>query len=168
VFNDRYPDTQAMEIWQLTDDPTTKHHSVYHNMTPFSHDGRYCFYVIVYQGARREGAPENRSLGVYDLHEDREIGSHMSRAYTPIWGNRSNAMYFVADQRKQDATLYRLEVPSLKMVPLHTDPKRHCPAISFAAKYLFGAEAGNAKTGKLERKALHVWKEGKRVQVWPK
>ncbi len=119
VFNDRYADTKALEIWQLTDDPTTKHHSVYHNMTPFSHDGRYCFYVIVYQGAWREGAPENRSLGVYDLYEERENGSHMSRAYTPIWGNRSNAMYFVDDQRKQDATLYRLEVPSSKMGPLH-------------------------------------------------
>jgi len=83
VFNDRYPDTQALEIWQLTDDPTTKHHSMYHNMTPFSYDGRYCFYVIVYQGPRRKGAPENRSLGVYDLYEDREIGSNMSRAYTP-------------------------------------------------------------------------------------
>ena len=142
VFNDRYPDTQALEIWQLTDDPTTKHHSMYHNMTPFSHDGRYCFYVIVYRGPRREGAPENRSLGIYDLHEDREIGSHMSRAYTPIWGNRSNAMYFVDDQRKRNATLYRLEVPSLKMAPLHTGPKKYCPAISFDDKYIFGAEDG--------------------------
>jgi len=44
VFNDPYPDTRALEIWQLTDDPTIKYHSMYHNMTPFSHDGRYCFY----------------------------------------------------------------------------------------------------------------------------
>ena len=26
----------------------------------------------------------------------------------------------------------------------------------------------SAKTGKLERKALYVWKEGKKVQTWPK
>ena len=142
VFNDPYPDTLALEIWQLTDDPSTKYHSMYHNMTPFSHDGRYCFYVIVRRGSPQSDLRHGRTLGVYDLYEDREICRDLTRAYTPIWGNTSNAMYFVDDPRKEDAILYRLEVPSLKMVPLHTGPKEYCPAISFDDKYLFSAEDG--------------------------
>jgi len=115
---------------------------MYHNMTPFSYDGRYSFYVIVQRGGARGDVRHGRTLGVYDLYEDREICRDLSRAYTPIWGNTSNAMYFVDDPRQEDATLYRLEVPSLKMVPLHTGPKGYCPAISFDDKYLFSAEDG--------------------------
>ena len=51
-------------------------------------------------------------------------------------------MYFVDDPRQENATLYRLEVPSVKMVPLHSGPKNYCTAISFDDKYLFSAEEG--------------------------
>lgn len=142
VFNDPYPETHALEIWQLTDDPITKQHSMYHNVTPFSPDGHYCLYQIVRMGQAPGGPPPTRTFGVYDLHEDREIYVQPTRAYFPLWGNVRNAIYFVDDTREEDATLFRLEVPSFRLVPLHTGPKSYIPAINCDDRYLFGAEDG--------------------------
>lgn len=159
AFNDSDPRTEALEIWRLTDDSLVRHHSNYHNVDPFSHDGRYVIYTIMTPRSpdrterRRRRAPP--TFAVYDLRERREVHRATPPGIYPVWARGKNTVYWVSGlSRGADRTLCRLELDGVAKVRCEDRNDRRMPgqieSVSSNDEWLFSV-------GAREGSALHEW-----------
>jgi len=121
VFNDDRSETKAIEVWRMTHDPHTRHHSVYHNCDPFNYDGRYLLYVIAQDNPTREMAGPRETFAVYDLMLDREIWRCPIAARWPIWAHRSNRVFWADGRKGRKQNVWQVEIPSGKMSKICDD-----------------------------------------------
>ncbi len=113
-FNDDDPKTEALEIWRITKEQTVRHHSNYHNVDPFSPNGRYVIYTIAHPPRLRDRAGQRRpppTFAVFDLHTGREVFRATHPAIWPIWARHDAVIYWVRGAHPTaDRTLCRLNL----------------------------------------------------------
>ena len=119
VFNDGNPETEALKIWQITNDRTIRHHFNYHNIDPFSPDGRYIIYTIhspkrsTWQVVQKKLPP---TFAVFDLHTKQEVFHARGPATRPIWARKKNVVYWVQEgARGKSRVLCRLDLSGDKV-----------------------------------------------------
>lgn len=137
VFNDDRPETHALEIWRMTHDPLKRHHSVYHNVDPFSPTGRYLYYTEVPTHGGYTPADACETLVVYDLLLDREIWRSPAPVVWPIWAHRSDAIYWADGRKGKPQSVWRVEIPSGEMTKICDGLLNAVTGISPDDRYLF-------------------------------
>lgn len=93
------PESNAIEVWRVTNDPTVRDWASYHNTQCWSPDGRYMCYTHYAADEKEFGTIEAAEVHVYDFQKGKDI--KIDNGTEPRWANNHSWLFYI-QSRPQD------------------------------------------------------------------